>query len=105
MVVYIVGMITGAVCLVFPLIYVMNFDRAVARILSRNPEFPIESFTPHISSGLLYIVSLIGAAVLLVCTLMAAIIGASQLRARRKLQPAVPELAGEPLDLSASDDA
>ncbi|MHC4480596.1 MAG: hypothetical protein ACYS8K_02195 [Planctomycetota bacterium] len=107
MLAYIIGMITGTICLVFPLIYAMSFDRAVAKLLSRQPEFAVESFGPHVSGGLLYIVAIIGAIVLLISTLLVALSGMTQLKERRaRLRPAqAPALAPEePLDLTLPEE-
>ncbi|MHC5033998.1 MAG: hypothetical protein ACYTFZ_03075 [Planctomycetota bacterium] len=110
MVAYIVGMITGAICLVFPLIYVMNFDRSVAKILSKNPDFPISTYAPHVPASLLHIVAIVGAVVLLLSAVMAALSGSMRLRDRRgKAQgatapPPVPSPPEERLDLAQPDD-
>ena len=90
MVAYITGMIVGAVCLVFPLLYLMNLDRCIANILEDNPQANVQAFLAHTQGGLAVGVAIVGAVVMLVSTLMAAYSGLSALR-RRKEQARAPE--------------
>ena len=99
MVAYIVGMITGAVCMVMPLIYAMNVNVCVATIMAGNPDFAPDRFTAYTPPWLLYAISLVGAVVLLASAAMMVRAGSAQLRAKRPKPSAAepaPEPSGEP---------
>jgi hypothetical protein len=80
---YIVGMITGAVCLVFPLVYLMHIDRCVVKILDSGAG-TVDQFLAHSQHSLAYGTAIIGAVVLLASTLLMALAGMTQIKARRK---------------------
>lgn len=108
MVAYIVGMIIGAVCLVFPLAYMMHIDSCVLQVLMAE-SLAVEDFLAHTSYGLAYATAVVGAVVLLASTVLVTITGFLQLKERRlKLQgvpgaaPALP-LNEEPPDLTQHD--
>jgi hypothetical protein len=96
MVAYIVGMITGTLCMVMPLVYAMNVNACVAQIMTGNPEFDPVRFAAYTPPRLLYAISAIGAVVLLVSTFMMAWTGSVQLKAGRPKPPEVPPAAEPP---------
>ena len=77
---YIVGLIIGAITTVFPLIYWMNYERCIALVLAHQPDFDVAGFPPAIPDLLASSVTIIGAVVLLVSTMMIAITGLRQLK-------------------------
>ncbi len=82
MIAYTAGIIAGASTTVFPLIYMMNYDRCIAMIQSQNPDFDPADFThaiSHMTPNLLAGIAVVGAVVMLICTLMAAITGLRKL--------------------------
>ncbi len=97
---YTAGIIVGAITTVFPMIYLMNYDRCAARILSKQAEFDIAVFQPALPPSIMWGVIAIGAFVLLVCTTMVAVTGLQRLRAEREegksLQAPDPKAGVEP---------
>ena len=89
MVAYIVGMVVGAVTLIFPLIYMMSFESSRAIALAQNPELQLAPYCPE---GLLIGTCVIGAVVLLLSTALMAFTG---LRKIGRYQEA-PEAASGP---------
>ncbi len=87
---YIVGMITGSLCMVAPLVYLAHVNMAVATILSHNPE-ALDRFTDIAPIGLMYAIVAIGAVVFLLSAGMAAFTGTASLRAARRTEDS-PEL-------------
>ena len=85
---YIVGMITGAICVITPLFYLMNLDRSRAIIVAQNPDFSIGQFESVVPGGLIYGVFIIGAIVFLLSAFMTAYTG---LMRRRKQEPSAGE--------------
>ncbi len=77
---YIVGLVVGALTTVSPLVYMMNYDRSLARILSRQPEFDPAIFSADISSTLVFGIAAVGVFVLIVSTIMIAVTGLKQLK-------------------------
>jgi len=63
---YIVGMICGTVTLIFPLVYLMNYDRCVATVLQFQPRFNTGPFSLTYSATLASGVAAIGAVVLII---------------------------------------
>ena len=96
MVAYIVGMVTGTVCLIMPLLYAMNVNHCVARIMAANPQFDPKSFLAYTPQGLMYPVTVVGAIVLLLSAALMAYTSLGQGRAKRP-KPAAeePKLAPE----------
>jgi len=82
---YIVGMITGTVALVFPLLYLMNIDRCVAEILSEQPGAGVAEFLTYSQHTLAYGIAVVGAVVLVLSTVMAALTGVMRLKERRQI--------------------
>ncbi len=80
---YIVALIVGSLTTVSPLIYLMNYDRCVADILSKQPDFDTAAFSPAITPFLAYGITVVGAFVLIVSTVMIAITGLKQLQNAR----------------------
>jgi len=80
MVAYIIGLIVGAVCLLFPLIYAMFADACRAAIWARNPELTQMPFTPYCPEWLLYGTAVIGAVVVLLSAAMIAKTGLHQFK-------------------------
>ncbi len=80
MIAYTVGMVVGAITAVFPMIYLMNYDRSVAQILSKQAEFDITAFSPAVPQSLMTGITVIGVLVLLVCTTMVTITGLRKLK-------------------------
>jgi len=80
---YIIGMIAGTVVTVFPLIYLMNFDRCLASILAAQPGFDTARFDPSYSLGLASSVTAVGAVILLLSAAMMAITGLRHLRPQK----------------------
>jgi len=94
---YIVGMITGTVALVFPLIYLMNIDRCVAEILTEQSGAEgVTQFLSYSQHTLAYVIAIVGAAVLVLSTVMAALTGVMRLRERHRLLGPSPAPAEEP---------
>lgn len=93
---YIVGLICGTITTIFPLVYLMSFDRSVANIMAQHPDFEPGRLNPSaltIASG----VAAIGAVVLLVCAAMIALTGLKRLRAEARRPQSEPEpFAGAP---------
>jgi len=102
MVAYIVGMITGAICLVFPLVYLMHIDRCVVEVLSAG-DATVEQFLAHTQHSLAYGTAAVGAIVLLISTVLVALAGTTELRARRRQLKAgrAPQEPSAPPDVSA----
>ena len=82
---YIVGMITGTVALVFPLLYLMNIDRCVAEILTEQPGASVVEFLTYSQHTLAYVIAIVGAVVLVLSTVMAALTGVMRLKERQRL--------------------
>jgi hypothetical protein len=82
---YVVGIIAGALVTVFPLIYLMSFDRSLALILQVQPDFDVTRFEPSHSLSLASSVTAIGAVVLLLSTALMAL---TTLRRMRRAQAA-----------------
>jgi len=76
---YIVGMITGALCMIAPLVYLGNVNVCVATILSSRPE-TLDQFTQTAPVGLMYAIVVVGAVVFLLSAGMAAFTGAARTR-------------------------
>ena len=94
---YIVGMITGAICLVSPLVYLMNVDDGVAKILAKDPGGNAARFLTYTHYHVAYYIAVVGAIVLLLSALMMVFTGLTQLRERRKkLTATVPAAEQEP---------
>lgn len=88
---YITGMITGTIALVFPLLYLMNVDRCVAKILADEAGANIAEFVTHTHTSLAYLIAIIGGVVLLMSAVMSVLTGLWQIKQRRdKLQGAAP---------------
>jgi len=87
---YIVGMITGSVCLIMPLIYAMNVNECIAEIISKQPTFDPGRFAPYLPPRLLYVAAIIGAVVMILSALMAALTGL------RRGSPRQPQPAPKP---------
>ncbi|MCK4283276.1 MAG: hypothetical protein KAX44_03080 [Candidatus Brocadiae bacterium] len=93
---YITGMIAGTIALVFPLLYLMNIDRCVAKILAKDPAANIAGFLTHTHTSLAYLIAVIGGVVLLMTAVMSVLTGLWQIKQRReKLQGAAPAPATE----------
>ncbi len=90
MAVYIVALIAGSLTTVSPLIYLMNYDRCVASILSKQPDFDTSAFSPAITPFLAYAITVVGAFVLIVSTVMIAITGLKQLQNARDASKTPP---------------
>ena len=82
MVAYIVGLIVGAVGLLFPLVYAMHADACRAAIWAQNPDLTQMPFTPYCPASVLYGTSIIGAVILLLSAAMIAKTGLHQLKPR-----------------------
>lgn len=92
---YIVGLISGTVCAVFPLVYLMNFDRCLAYVMVKQPEFDASLFIPA-AQDLAYSLAAIGAVVMLISVTMIALTGLRRLKAQRtKPQPEQEPLVSE----------
>ena len=72
MVAYTVGMVTGAVCMVMPLVYAMNVNRCIAGIMEEHPEFDPGRFVVYTPPHLLYGIAVVGAFVLVLSAIMTA---------------------------------
>ncbi|MFP4027854.1 MAG: hypothetical protein ACLFWL_08695 [Candidatus Brocadiia bacterium] len=74
---YVVGLITGAIVTIFPLIYAMSFDHCQALVVSagKSPT----ALAPSVSPGLVTTITIIGAVVLLLNAAMLAFTGLSNL--------------------------
>ncbi|MFW6044915.1 MAG: hypothetical protein ACOCR1_04140 [Planctomycetota bacterium] len=96
---YIVGMIVGGLVTVFPLVYMMNYDRSLALILQQQPDFPAAEFSPAYSPALATGITTIGAVILLVSVGMMAFTG------MQKLREDTNEPVSEPSDEKADDEA
>mgnify|MGYP006288542589 CR=1 FL=1 len=97
---YIVGLIVGALVTVFPVIYMMHFDRCVAAVLEAQPEFSPDRFDPSYSATLLASVTTVGAVVLLLSIAMIAITGLHGLRG----EPGSPQEPVTPDEAAADQD-
>ena len=95
MVAYIVGMIAGTICLVAPLIYAMDLNHCVARIMSRNPDFDPSKFTAYAPQGMLYVIAVIGAFVLVLSAVMTALTGFAHLKPKRQESESMLPPSGE----------
>ena len=94
---YIVGMIVGAVCTIFPLVYLTSLNLCLAIVLTKQPAFEPERFDPFHTVALVVGITVVGAAVLLLSAIMAAITGLRRLRTQgARLQPELPEGTGAP---------
>jgi len=97
MVAYIVGMVTGAVCMVMPLVYAMNVNTCVSNIMASHPEFDATQFAAYTRPEMLYAIAGIGAFVLILSTILMAVTGFSQLKSPKpKAQEPAPQAAPEP---------
>ena len=103
---YIVGMITGTVCLILPLVYMMHTNRCVADLYAQDQVANVQQFIEYTHTGLAYLVGLIGAVVLVVSTALVAVTGFVRLRklGRGTAGAVRPEAAPEePPDLTVPD--
>ncbi len=94
---YIVGMITGAVCMVVPLCYVMHIDRCVVKVMSEGI-VSVDQFLANTQHGLAYGTAVVGAIVLLASTALVAATGLSRLKAARPAAEedvALPSMDGQ----------
>lgn len=90
---YIVGIIMGAITVIFPLIYMMAFELSRAVALSHQPDLRIQPYFPE---NILYGTSALGAVVLLVSTALMAFTGLRRLgRAEREAEAAGEAEASE----------
>jgi len=105
--VYITGMITGTVCLVFALLYLMNVDNCVAKLLAENAAGSVGQFVAQTRLGLAYVVAIVGAVAVLGSTVVACLSGLLSLKDRRAgLARSRGETTSPPAPESASvDDA
>lgn len=95
---YIVGMITGALCMIAPLVYLGNVNVCVATILSNKPE-TLDQFTQTAPVGLMYAIVVVGAVVFLLSAGMAAFTGAARIRGTRKPEPEEPAPSDEEVEM------
>ena len=89
---YIVGMITGAICLIFPMVYLMNIDRCMVKVLQAGTP-AVEQFLANTHAGLAYGTAVVGAIVLLLSAALTALAGGAQLRRHRAKAAPAPEQA------------
>ena len=105
---YIVGLIAGTVVTVFPLVYLMNFQRCLATIIAQQPDFDPARFDPANTVSLVTGVTAVGAVVMMLSIAMIAITGLRQLKPKqgsaKAAGPSKPVLDPEPeLDSLAED--
>ncbi len=100
MVAYTVGMVTGTVCMVMPLVYAMNINRCIATILASQPTYDQTQFAAYLPTALVYGISVVGAIVLLLSAMLmarAAYGGQQSTRPKPQTEPE-PEPAPEPTE-------
>ena len=76
----IVGMITGTVCLILPLVYMMHTNSCVADLYAQDQVANVQQFIDYTNTSLAYVVAVIGAVVLLASTALVAVTGFVRLR-------------------------
>jgi hypothetical protein len=83
--------------MVMPLVYAMNLNRCMATIVSRQPEFDPAKFAAATPQSQLYVITIIGAVVLVISAAMATATGLWRMR-RGRSKPRQPEAEELPLD-------
>ena len=88
---YIVGLITGAVVTLFPLVYLMNFQLCLAIIIAQQPGFDPADFDPGNTVRLATILAFSGTLIMLLSIAMICVTGLRRLGPKHKAaKPAKP---------------
>ncbi len=99
MIAYVIGMVTGAVCMIAPLFYMAHVNECAVDIIAKRPEH-LGLFVAYPPGQVVYTVVVVGALMSLISTAMAAYTGARRVAARPAGQATTPAgpAAGEPPD-------
>jgi hypothetical protein len=98
---YIVGLITGAVCTVVPLFYLMHFDRSVRKIISDKPGFSAADLDPGaLKMTLASVGTFAGVLVMLISILLIALTGLRQMKKSRQADQPSSVSGGESDELT-----
>jgi hypothetical protein len=89
MIAYVIGMITGAVCMIAPLFYMAHVNECAADIISKRPEH-LGLFVAYPPGQVVYTVVVVGALMSLISTAMAAYTGVRRVTAHPSDQTTAP---------------